>query len=80
MSTLFNSATLLKDNDVVGLLDSRQSMGDGDGSAVLSDPVEGSLDDLFTLGVNGTGGFVEDDDLRLLDDTSGDGKTLLLTS
>jgi hypothetical protein len=46
----------------------------------LSDPVEGSLDDLFTLGVNGTGGFVEDDDLRLLDDTSGDGKTLLLAS
>lgn len=47
-------------------------MCDGDGCAVLRGPIEGSLDDLLTLRINGAGGFVEDDDVGLLGDASRD--------
>jgi hypothetical protein len=47
-------------------------MCDGDGRTVLRGPIECSLDDLLAFRINGTGGFVEDDDVGLLDDASRD--------
>jgi hypothetical protein len=47
---------------------------------VLLDLVDGCLDFLLTLRVQGTGGFVQDEDLRLLDESSGNGDPLLLAS
>lgn len=37
------------------------------------DSIKSCLDKFFTLGVNGAGGFVEDDDLRPLDDAPSNG-------
>lgn len=55
-------------------------MSNSDSCAALGNSVEGGLDDLLTLRINRTGCLVEDDDARLLYDTSGDRETLLLTT
>lgn len=65
---------------MVGLLYSREAMRDGYCSAVLSYPVKCCLNYPFALGIYCAGCLVEDDDLRLLDDASGDGKALLLAT
>lgn len=73
MRALLDGTTILQDNDMVGLLYSREAMRDGDGSTVPGYPVKCCLNYPLALGIYGAGCFVEDDDLRLLDDASGDG-------
>jgi hypothetical protein len=55
-------------------------MSNGDGCAALSNSVESSLDNLLTLRINCTSGFVQDDDTGLLDDASSDCEALFLTT
>ncbi len=55
-------------------------MGNRDGGAALRDPVQCGLDETLALDIDGAGGFVEDNDLWLLDDTPGNGDSLLLAA
>jgi hypothetical protein len=61
-------------------LDGGEAMRDGNSCAILRKPVKCSLDDLFALGINCARGFVKNDNLRLLDDAPGNGKTLFLAT
>lgn len=78
--TLLDDLALAEENDVVGLLDGSETMGDDDGCASLACAVESGLHDLFATDIDGGGGLVEDEDLGLLDDGAGDGETLALTT
>ena len=55
-------------------------MRDDEGRAALAQCIERTLDLAFGLGVESTGGFIEDEDLWIGEDSSGDRYTLLLTS
>ena len=74
---------LFQDKDSVSILNCCKSVGNDDGGdlpQLVFDLVNGSLHLLFVLGVQGRGGFIEDEDLGLLDEGSGYGDPLLLPS
>lgn len=78
--TLLDDLALAEQDDVVGLLDGSKAMGDDDGCASLACAIKSGLYDLFATDIDGGSGLVEDEDLGLLDDGTGDGKTLALTA
>lgn len=55
-------------------------MRDDDGGAVFGELLEGFLDDILALVIEGAGGFVEDQDRRVLKEDAGDRETLLLAA
>ena len=55
-------------------------MGDDDTGAVFHEASEGVLDEFFRLGVEGGGGFVEDEDGGVFEDGAGDGDALALAA
>jgi len=72
--------TLVKDDNFVGVFDGTQTMSDNDDGlpAKLNQLVEGLLHLVLTFGVQGTGGFVQEENLRLADESTSNGYTLLL--
>lgn len=80
MRPLLNGSPILKHNDMVRLLDSREAVGDGDCCAVPRDLIEGSLDHILALDIDCTGSFVEDNNSWLLDDAPCYGDSLFLAS
>ena len=52
-------------------LDGREAMSNDDRSATLASVIEGLLDDLFRLGVERRGGLVEQEDLGVADECTG---------
>jgi hypothetical protein len=64
---------LINHIDDIGLLDGAEPMRNGDGGAAPGCGVEGGLDDLFRFRVEGAGGFVEEEDLRVAEEGAGDG-------
>ena len=80
MRALLDRTPSLQHNNMIGFSDGREAMGDSDGRASLCDLVESELDDLLTLCIDSTGGFIEYDDLGLFNDTPCNGDALLLTT
>jgi hypothetical protein len=78
MRSFLDCSPILQDNDVISLLNCGEAMCDGNSGTSFRNPVKGGLDDLFALGINCTGGFIEDNDTRLLNNAPGNGETLLL--
>ena len=64
--------------NLVGLADQVQVVGDDDGGLALDEFVEGVEDELGGLGVQAGGGLVQDQDGRLADERAGDGQALAL--
>src|SRR5579863_6767676 len=60
-----NDSSLLHDQDLVGAADGGEPVGDDEGGAVLHELRESGLDHGLGLGVERTGGLVEDEDARL---------------
>lgn len=54
-------------------------MSNSDGCATLRYFVKGQLDDFLAFSIDSAGGFIEDDDLWLLDYASCNGNALFLT-
>jgi len=81
--SLLNYFSFLQNQNSVCVLNSCQSMGD-DYSSNLSQllfyGVYGFLNLFFVLGVQSRGGFIENEDLGFLDEGSGYGNPLLLTT
>ena len=67
MISFFHFLSIFEANDLVGVLDRGKSMGDDEGSSADGGFFEGLLDDLFGFGVEGGGGFVEEEDFWVSD-------------
>ena len=77
----FAERPLAEDVDAVGVADGREAVGDHDrGDAVGLEALERLLDLALVLAVEGRGGLVEDEHLRLLAERPRDGDPLLLAA
>ena len=74
----FDDASLLQHHDKVSMAHGGKAMGDDQGGAPGEESVEGLLDEGLALGVEGTGGFVEDEDVGFGEDGAGDADALAL--
>ena len=75
-----DDAAFVQDDDLVGVLDGAEAVGDGDGGAAGHELLEGLLDAALGLGVERGGGLVEDEDGRVLEDGAGDADALALAA
>jgi hypothetical protein len=66
--------------DAVGVADGRQAVGDHQGGAALHQPFQRRLHQRLALGVERRGGFVQQQDRRVLQEGAGDGDALALTA
>ena len=80
MGPLFDDAAVVDDDDVVGIADRAQAVGDDDGRAAFHEAVQGSLDDLFAFRIESRRRFIEDEDARVLEDGPGNGDALALAA
>ena len=55
---------VVEDEYLVGALDGREAVRDDDGGAVAEHPLDGLLDELLGLCVDGASGLVEDEERR----------------
>src|SRR5690606_8196581 len=76
----FGNLPLAQDQNLVGIDDRGETVGDDDGGAVARNDVEGGLDVAFGLGVEGRSCLIEDEDGRGLQNGAGDGHALLLAA
>lgn len=67
--------TVLDEVDAVGILNGRQPMCDGDRRPALRSNVQCRLHDLLRVGVESGGGLVEQENLRVTEQCTGDSDT-----
>ena len=75
-----DDTSLIEEIDRIGTHDRREAMGDDDASTTSHEVVECFLYESLSLRIESTGRFIEDEDLWVSEDSSGDRDTLLLTS
>ena len=80
MVALLDNFTTVHDDDVVGVFDSGQTMGNSNDGTILSNRLDGHLDAVFTCGVERSCGLIQDEDLGIADQCSSKRKTLSLTA
>ena len=78
--TIFNHLALVDDDDTVALLNRGHPMCNDDGSTALHGAVKSLLHDLLTLLVQGRRSLVQNQNLGVLDEGTGDSDSLLLTT
>ena len=66
MSAYLADLAFVKYNDLVGFADGRKTMRNDDGAAAGYELVDRLLDELFGLRVDGRGGFVQNQDGRVV--------------
>src|SRR6266566_8561689 len=76
----FNDLTVFDDQNPVGGADRAQPMGDDEGNAILQNALDGALDVALGLRVNGAGGFVHDENLRIGQSSASQRDELFLAS
>ena len=72
--------SVVEHTDLIGILDRTQTVGDGHGGTGLHQTLQGILYQALALGVEGRGGFVEDEDRGILQDGTGDADALTLSA
>ena len=60
-----DNAAVVEDGDAVGTDDGGEAVGDDHGGASTEEVVEGGLKEALALGVEGGGGLVEDEEVRV---------------
>ena len=82
VGALLHDLAILHHDDGVGVLDRGESVGDADHCLLsLADKlVDGLLDEVLAFGVEGGGGLVEEEELGLSDEGTGDGDSLFLAA
>ena len=68
------------DNDQVGGENRREAMGDGDDGFAGGEFFQGGLDHAFAFGIQGGGGFVQEEDGGIFQESAGNGEALLLSA
>jgi hypothetical protein len=71
---------LINHIDDVRFLDRAKSVRNSDGRASPRRGIQRGLDDLLRLGVEGAGGFVEEENLGVAEEGACDGETLFLAA
>lgn len=79
-STILDNLSLVHDHDPVALLDSGHAMCDDDRCATLHGTVQGLLHNLLTLFIESRSCLVQDEDLRVFDESASDSHSLLLST
>jgi hypothetical protein len=79
-ATLFGDFSVLEHEDLTALLNGAHSMSNDDGGATLHSILQGHLNLLLRVLIECRGGFIQQKDLRLSDDGSCNGDSLLLSS
>ncbi len=79
MIAALDDAPVVDDQDLVGIDDSRQAMGDDQGGMVTGGFPQRLQDGLLGLAVQGGSSLIEEKDLGPLQDGARDGDPLLLT-
>jgi len=74
--------TIVHAGDAVGVVKNAVVMSDDQNGSILAtgDVLEEFHDDMAVFRIERRGGFIADDELRLMDEGAGDGDTLLLTA
>ena len=80
MGALLDYAALVDNNNLVGTLDGAQSVGNNHRCAASKQFVEGLLNQFLAFGVEGTCGLVEDENLGVLEHSTGYAESLALTT
>lgn len=80
VGSAFDNLPLVENIDDIGLLNRTQTMCDGDRGSALSRSIQCSLDNLFGLGIESRGGFIQKKHSGIPDQGACDRHTLLLTS
>lgn len=80
MSTPLDNTAILYHQNLIGVLDGSQPVGDGEDCFPLCQSGQSLLDQVFILRVYAGGRFIKDDDRGVLQNGPGDGDALLLSS
>ena len=72
VGALFAEAAFMEDKDAVGVLDSAETVRDDESGAAAEEAVEGIADLQFGFGVHAGGGFVEDEEARIVREGAGE--------
>ena len=80
MRAALGDASVIDDDDLVGVVDRAQTVCDDYRSTALQQLVEGVLHEFFALGVECRGGLVEDQDVGVLEHRAGDREPLALAA
>src|SRR5699024_6802402 len=75
---LLHDATLLHDDDDVGVADGGEAVRDDEGGAARAQFIHRLLDEHLSAGVDRAGGLVQDEDLGVGEEGPGDGQQLAL--
>jgi hypothetical protein len=78
-ATLFHFTVFYHQNPV-RILDGRQPVGDHERGASFEEALDGLLDQYLALRIQGAGGFVENQNLRIPQDGPGNGDPLALAA
>ena len=78
MGALFDYPSFVDDDDLIGVSDGREAVGDDEAGAPFHQLVESLLDLHLGAGVDRAGGLVKDEDSRIGQDRPGDGNELTL--
>ena len=65
VGSLFDDPTAVEDHDAVGASDGGESMGDDKDGAVFAEAFDGLDEESLGFGVEGAGGFIENQDRRI---------------
>ncbi len=80
MGAGFHDMPLVENNDHVCVLNGAQTVCDGEHGTVCHDFIQRILHQFLRDGVKRTGGFVKNQDRRILEDCAGNGNTLFLSA
>ena len=80
MFAAFDDFAFVHDAYFVGVADGRQAVGDDDGGTVAHKVFKRFLHETFRFGIEGGGGFVEDENRGVFKDSAGDGDALALAA
>lgn len=73
MGALLDDVTVVEDDDLVGITDGTQTVGDDEGGAPLHEGVHATLHHLLGTGVDTGGRLVENEDGGIADGGTGNG-------
>lgn len=75
-----DDAATFQDEDTIGAANRGEAVGNDQNGAVFHDAIEGLLDESFGFGIEGGGGFIEDENTGIMKDGAGDRDALALTA